>query len=614
MRAKRGLGVGLGVVAALGGCRQIIGYEDAILIDGGVTAGCSNGAQDGSETDVDCGGSSCAPCGPGKGCADGSDCASALCNNGTCLAAACDDKIKNGDETDVDCGGKTCAACSAGAKCAGDADCVSGTCTGGACASTCSDMIKGGAETDVDCGGGAVSGCTPCADSKHCKLGGDCQSAVCQATVCQANYVAGEHFGGMGAATPLGFAVDSTGKAVLAGDFSGSINLGSGPLNSAGNTNSDAFVAAFGPSGAALWSKPFGDAQGAQSNSVAVGPTGQIVVAGMFQGKANFGGGAFTSAGSFDAFVSAFSATGAPLWSKQLGDSMYQIATSVAVDKDGNVIVMGSFDGTVLFGGSSFTSAGGEMFVAKYDVAGGPVWLKQFSGPRGRGAAVDKAGNIVIAGDFGGTISLGGPMLTSAGGSDIFVAELDASGGHIWSARFGDAEQQLFPRVAVDGDGDVVIAGNFTGTIDFGGDSFTSAMINHLFMAKFDGAGHHLWSKQFGGDQTPVNLNGLAASGSGGVALAGNFTGMLDLGGSPLVAASAGGDSFLATFDGSGAFLWNRRLGDVKAAFPNITGIAFTGSQHLLMTGTFAGTLDFGGGPATSTGASDVFLVEYLTP
>ncbi|MCD6497051.1 MAG: hypothetical protein J7M25_01960, partial [Deltaproteobacteria bacterium] len=46
---------------------------------------CSNGVKDGTETDVDCGGSDCDPCDNGKACVGASDCVSGSCVNGVCV-------------------------------------------------------------------------------------------------------------------------------------------------------------------------------------------------------------------------------------------------------------------------------------------------------------------------------------------------------------------------------------------------------------------------------------------------------------------------------------------------------------------------------------------------
>jgi hypothetical protein len=91
-------------------------------------AACDDGVKNGDETDVDCGGATCAKCDDGKQCTDGAGCTSGVCASGVCKAPACDDGVKNGDETDVDCGGPTCGKCDAGKACAANADCASDGC------------------------------------------------------------------------------------------------------------------------------------------------------------------------------------------------------------------------------------------------------------------------------------------------------------------------------------------------------------------------------------------------------------------------------------------------------------------------------------------------------
>ena len=86
-------------------------------------ATCTDKKQNQGETDVDCGGSStaggaggtgannCAKCLDDKKCSVNENCKSGFCKNGWCKQAACYDGFKNQDETNVDCGGKTCAPC-----------------------------------------------------------------------------------------------------------------------------------------------------------------------------------------------------------------------------------------------------------------------------------------------------------------------------------------------------------------------------------------------------------------------------------------------------------------------------------------------------------------------
>jgi hypothetical protein len=128
------------------------------------------------------GGKYCDGAGTCVECIKDMDCASLACNPGhMCVAAQCDDKKKNGDETDVDCGGATCPPCGPGKGCSMGSDCKGGTCDMGTCAPSCKDGVKNGAETDIDCGGGA---CPACATTKICVKDADCLSGKCDAGTC----------------------------------------------------------------------------------------------------------------------------------------------------------------------------------------------------------------------------------------------------------------------------------------------------------------------------------------------------------------------------------------------------------------------------------------------
>jgi hypothetical protein len=150
-----------------------------------VASTCADGRQDGNETDVDCGGA-CQSCADGQGCLANTDCDSGVCDFvvNQCVASTCDDGRQDGSETDVDCGG-TCQPCAFGLGCAVDTDCQSNACDGVAffCdADQCSDNRKDGSETGVDCGGGACPGCGP---GDPCNGGGDCASGVCNGFTCE---------------------------------------------------------------------------------------------------------------------------------------------------------------------------------------------------------------------------------------------------------------------------------------------------------------------------------------------------------------------------------------------------------------------------------------------
>ena len=80
------------------------------------TPTCTDGAWNGEESDVDCGGPSCEPCVLSRACVTHQDCKSVLCVKRTCVPGSCQDGRVSGGESGVDCGrseerrvGKECA-------------------------------------------------------------------------------------------------------------------------------------------------------------------------------------------------------------------------------------------------------------------------------------------------------------------------------------------------------------------------------------------------------------------------------------------------------------------------------------------------------------------------
>ena len=212
---------------------------------------------------------------------------------------------------------------------------------------------------------------------------------------------------------------------------------------------------------------------------------------GIFQLTIDLGGGTITGGGTFDNFVAKLSGTdGSHSWSQLFGDSSKTGAVkSVAFDGSGNVIVVGLFSGSVDFGGGSLTAAGSSgIIVVKYSGSDGShLWSQNWGGTGSDAAStvtVDGSGNIIVAGSFEGTVSLGGGALVSNGSTDIFVAKYLSDGSHQWSRSFGNTNGDEALAVAVDSSGDVLLVGNFTDLVDFGGGPLFGAGSTDIFLAK----------------------------------------------------------------------------------------------------------------------------------
>jgi hypothetical protein len=377
--------------------------------------------------------------------------------------------------------------------------------------------------------------------------------------------------------------------------------------------------------GGSVWSHWYGASGEDGGASVALDGSGNVVVAGHYQGVVDLGTGSMTSftAGSgptMDGFVAKYSPSGVPVWSRGFGGDSADAAQSVAVDSSGNVVVTGFQASTSAdYGGGLLSSRGSrDIFVAKYLPSGGYVWAKTIGGTgldSGSGVAVDGAGNVYVTGYFSTStagVDFGCGALFSAGSQDVFLVKYNAAGGCQWSKRFGSTGSDTGNAVAVDTSGNVVIFGNFIGSIDFGVGALTSAGQQDIFVAKFSSAGNYMWAKRFGGTGLD-NARGLAVDGSGNVALTGDFVNTINfgVGGPSLTAASAESDIFVAKLSGAdGSHIWSKRLGSNTTGDAGY-GVAMDSGGNVAVTGYFGQNVDFGNGVVIWAQGYDIFVAKY---
>src|SRR5438093_2091384 len=239
--------------------------------------------------------------------------------------------------------------------------------------------------------------------------------------------------------------------------------------------------------------------------------------------------------GTDSALVTITGAAGAG-WARGFGGAASDVAYGVALDGSGNAVMTGRIESSVDFGGGVVCPPT-AVFVSTYAPTGAALWSKclggVLGGGTGRAVAVDGNGNVLVTGKFSGTIDFGTGALTSAGPSSIFVAKYSAAGAPVWSKAFGGGLNDVGNGVAVDSGGNVVIIGTASGTVSFGGGPITANGYT-VVLAKFAPAGAHLWSRGFG-DSFSNSGNSVAVDPSGNIAVTGAFSGPIDFGGRALI-------------------------------------------------------------------------------
>ena len=398
----------------------------------------------------------------------------------------------------------------------------------------------------------------------------------------------------------------------------GQTSVGSGMSSVSSSSGTPPPKCMFGnPNGGAIkFADAFGDSAIQTGLATTIDKSGNILVAGAHGGVIDFGGGPLTSPGGDNAFLAKFTTGGQYTWAKTFGDGKGQSISGVGVDGMGNVYVTGNFTGTIDFGGATLTATGTlftDIFLAKLGPDGSHIWSQRFGDENAQNAlslAVDGAGNVIIAGYFQNVVNFGGGDLTSAGMFDMFVAKYNSSGAHQWSRRFGDAAQSQYARaVTADAAGNIYVAGEITGSIDFGGGAMSVTTAKSALVAKLDGLGNASWVKLANGDANSESVAYSVAVGPNGeVAAGGYFKNKFDLGGTSTTSVGTD-DAFITLFSGAGAHTLTKTFGDSEQQ--RVTSVGFAPNGEVYATGDFSGAIDFETGMAvTSTGLSDGFLVR----
>lgn len=330
-----------------------------------------------------------------------------------------------------------------------------------------------------------------------------------------------------------GAAVTNDGTLAVIGSFSGSFTIGT-TITSASPID---FLAALRTAdGSGVWAKQLNDGPNGILKAVAANPGdassthgNRIAVCGIASQAATDLVPGATYGGLNDVVIAVYTSTGTRLWSKQIGTAANEECNAVAVDDDGDVYAAGKFDGATLTIPGTPTLTGPGSSIRKF------VWIAKLDGATGNGVAsvafgnatgqsnptslaVDPAGKLLVGGSFTPALPLGSTTLSTAGGTDGFVAKLDPTAGlaPIWAVRLGGTGADAVNGVATTSTGDVLVTGLFnkttTGVAALTAGSTTAA---DAFLLKLDGAtGAAQFSAAYGdpvtqsGDAVAVNRFG----------------------------------------------------------------------------------------------------------
>ena len=347
--------------------------------------------------------------------------------------------------------------------------------------------------------------------------------------------------GGTGEDVASAITVDGTGNVFVAGTFENSIAVAGTTLTSAGVA--DMLLVRLNSQGVPQWGVRAGGPNSDIQPTISLDDDGFIWMGGSFQGTATVTGTSNTliSAGSFDQALIKFSATtGAWVRMGREGSTGLDVLRGIVAIGDA-LYATGYFASpTLLVGGTTLTRRCQQTdgYLIKYNRTLGFTWARS-EGAAGAityanyAIAASTDGSVVTAGEFRGTIVVGGfTTIANNGTNPGPMAVRYTASGSVTRGLDGSSSGQSFGRVtgAVrDGAGNTYITGYFRGNMQWSSTTVSSAGNNDVFVVKIPPSGNVEWVAKAGGSDNDLAFD-LALDGAGNCYLTGYFNGSAPFG------------------------------------------------------------------------------------
>ncbi len=395
--------------------------------------------------------------------------------------------------------------------------------------------------------------------------------------------------------------VDNDGNIYVTGTFSGSISIDGHSLVSAGST--DFYVMKMSPSGSVVWLKAGGSSAVEQGNAIAVDANANVYVVGVSNDNTSFDGNAFPSRGSKDGFLLKLDSDGNYVYVRTLGSFQDDNAIDVAVDGANNVIVTGYFSFALQIGPLAFyqeARGGDDSFLVKFDGSGDVVWSMtnaSTSYDYGRRVACDASNNVYVAGEFKGAMSQSGYGPMSANDRDVYLAKYTSTGTYLWSKTVGAVGNDSVRAMAVTPEGIAYIAIK----------TAFQTVINVYPSSGAAGTGSVITLNIQ--ENSSVTIGDMLCDYYGNVYVAGDYTGSVNFGEGYVTSTGSGSDYFIVRYGSDNAA--NMHFYGNQLSQNSINTLALDYANNVVVGGSFTSSITMGSDTETSNGSSDALVIKF---
>ena len=346
-----------------------------------------------------------------------------------------------------------------------------------------------------------------------------------------------------------------------------------------------------------------------------VGTSGEVYATGPYSGTVDFddstGVNSLSGGGTY---LAKRNADGSFAWViKWIG-----VINGLTMDTAGDLYLTGGFSNTVDFdptSGVDQKTAGANVstYITQLKPDGSYGWTLTFSGSgqnAGNDIAIDNQGAIYVTGEFRNSVNFntdgGNDTLTSVSGSlDGFVTKLNADTSYAWTEQFGNANNEVGQKIAVDDTANVYALDNNRG-------AFGSSALN-TSLRKFFANGTADFVLTFDNGSGRSEGTSLSIFGNE-IYVGGGYTGTVDFdptSGSDIHTSSGSQDGFVTKVGTDGSYAWVQTLGDTQEDY--VRSVLADGNGSLFIAGSFRGSADFSYGASTDIRTAVAFMDSFIT-
>ncbi len=310
----------------------------------------------------------------------------------------------------------------------------------------------------------------------------------------------------------------------------------------------------------------------------------------------------FSSSGQFLGFIS-FQVT---------GSYPYLDIDDITFDNQGNLLLAGTFRGTVDFdngAGTQARTAISDLFLLKINPFGQYIWVKTYDAKgdacRAGQIAYDHLGKIVMTGHYNDSLTLvpnqkmysTDTVTTISGIRNLFLAKFDSAGVPLFTHSINTADVVLADMVC-DANGNITLAGMFNDSLSLNNNTklfpYLNSNTGYGYVIQFTNTGVVKWShflQPTGGVATYRNLR---TDSAGNLYLSGSLTqSVLDLdpGSGVVNISSTDGNFFIQKLDKNGDYIWSHQF-ETRGGSGGFVDL-IDSDKNLMISGYYDDSLDF---------------------